>query len=89
MAKNAMLAAYVEENIKAALLTIASFNPDNNLSDQIRTASRKHIENEIAGLERRVVAARQHGGDDVEAHQHLLALRAAYYSPLAVTLPAP
>lgn len=79
MAKNAMLAAYVEENIKAAVMTIASFNPDNNLSDEIRAALRKHVQDEIAGLERRIAAAEQIGTTDTVAHQHLLALRAAYY----------
>lgn len=81
MAKSEMIAAFVEPNIKAGLKTIASFSPDTNLSDEIRTASRDRIETIIQDLERRIVAAEQLGLTDVQAHERLQAVRAAYASP--------
>ena len=86
--KSEWLPLRVESNTKAALVVLSKQGPG-DVSDHGRQALNTYIQNEIAGLERRVVAARQHGGDDVEANQQLLALRAAYYGQPAVTLPAP
>lgn len=72
MAKTALMSAYVEPNIKAALATIASFSPDDNLSDQLREASRRYIESHIETL----TSAAQKG--DVVAFRRLSDLRAAY-----------
>lgn len=83
MAKSEMIAAFVEPNIKAGLKTIASFTPDTNLSDQIRTASRDRIETIIQDLERRIAAAEKLGVTDVKAYEQLQAVRAAYTPPSA------
>lgn len=74
MAKTALMSAYVEPHIKAALATIASFSPDDNLSDHLREASRRYIESEIAALELRIRANQS----DAEAQRRLAELRAAY-----------
>lgn len=74
MAKTALMSAYVEPHIKAALATIASFSPDDNLSDHLREASRRYIESEITALELRIRANQS----DVEAQRRLAELRAAY-----------
>jgi hypothetical protein len=81
MAKTALMAAYVEPNIKAALVTIASFFPDDNLSDHLREASRRYIESELASLELRIYAAQAVGQTDSEAQRRLAELRAAYQLP--------
>lgn len=72
MAKTALMSAYVEPNIKAALTTIASFSPDDNLSDHLREASRRYIESEIAALTKAA------GKSDPDAARRLAELRAAY-----------
>ena len=72
MAKTALMSAYVEPRIKAALVTIASFSPDDNLSDHLREASRRYIETEIATL-----TSAAHKGD-MDAFRRLAELRAAY-----------
>ena len=74
MAKTALMSAYVEPHIKAALATIASFSPDDNLSDHLREASRRYIESEITALELRIRANQA----DAEAQRRLAELRAAY-----------
>lgn len=78
MAKTALMSAYVEPHIKAALATIASFSPDDNLSDHLREASRRYIESEIAALELRISAAQAAGQADHTAARRLAELRAAY-----------
>lgn len=80
MAKTALMSAYVEPNIKAALATIASFSPDDNLSDHLREASRRYIESEIGALELRISAAKAAGNSDSDAARRLAELRAAYTS---------
>lgn len=72
MAKTALMSAYVEPNIKAALATIASFSPDDNFSDHLREASRRYIESQIDAL----TSAAQKG--DMGAFRRLAELRAAY-----------
>ena len=72
MAKTTLMSAYVEPNIKAALVTIASFSPDDNLSDHLREASRRYIESQIDAL----ASAAQKG--DANAFRRLTELRAAY-----------
>jgi hypothetical protein len=80
MAKTALMSAYVEPNIKAALSTIASFSPDDNLSDHLREAARRYIESVIDTLEWRATAAQQDHRADSETLRRLAELRAAYTS---------
>lgn len=77
--KNEWLPLRVESNTKAALVVLSRQGPG-DLSDHGREALHIYILEKIAGLERRIAAAEQIGGADIEAHQQLLALRAAYYS---------
>lgn len=72
----------IESNIKNALTVLAEQTPG-DINDQVRFASEKLIKDRIQELERRNAIAEQLGGDDVEASQQLLALRAAYYGPPA------
>ena len=66
------MSAYVEPNIKAALSTMASFYPDDNVSDHLREAVRRYIEAEEAALSARALQG------DVVAQRRLDELRAAY-----------
>ena len=76
--KSKLMEAYVEPHIKDAMLTMVSFTVDDNLSDHVRAASRRYIEDTIAELELRVASAAQLGEHDAEAERQLMKLRAAY-----------